>query len=231
MATMLLLCSSCAEQCNIQGSSTIVSMDGKVMYLSKFTTDGPAGCVDSCEVIHGRFSFAPGLDTVMVVRLFTGNECIMPLVIEGGDLSISVDHSGGRISGGVLNDRLNKFLMRRRRLDNRLWELDKKGMRMMYEGRSPEEVEKSTGKQMKKLQREMARLETEFIRDNYDNPLGPGLFVWLFAQNPVPVMTPQIEEIVDGAPPVFLDNPEVSRYLRRAAAFRRLKLNVFPENM
>ena len=48
-------------------------------------------------------------------------------------------------------------------------------------------MKKAVGKQAEKLRREMDRLETQFIRDNYDNPLGPGMFVWLFSENPVPV--------------------------------------------
>ena len=230
-AAVLLCCASCAEQCNIQGNSKVASLDGKLLYINMFDAQNASVCVDSCEVIHGRFSFSPGVDSVVMVRLFTGGECIMPLVIEGGDLVVSVDHSGGRISGGVLNDRLDKFLQRRRRLDNRQWDLDQKCMRMMYEGKSPAEVKKAVGKQAEKLRREMDRLETQFIRDNYDNPLGPGMFVWLFSENPVPVMTPQIEEIVKDAPPAFLHHPEVSRYLRRAAAYRQIRMNVFPDDM
>ena len=44
-------------------------------------------------------------------------------------------------------------------------------------------------------------------------------------------MTPQIEEIVKDAPPAFLHHPEVSRYLRRAAAYRQIRMNVFPDDM
>ena len=68
----------------------------------------------------------------------------------------------------------------------------------------------------KKLAKKLEDLETEFIKDNYDNPLGPGCFMWLFRQYPFPVMTNQIERIVKDAPPQFLHDPYVSHYLRVA---------------
>ncbi|MDY6113369.1 MAG: hypothetical protein SPI56_02255, partial [Alloprevotella sp.] len=87
---------------------------------------------------------------------------------------------------------------------------------MLHSGKSPEEINSEIAPKAKKLAKKLEDLETEFIKDNYDNPRGPGSFMWLFRQYPFPVMTNQIERIVKDAPPQFLHDPYVSHYLRVA---------------
>lgn len=219
IATTATICmlAACSEQCNIAGNSSLGSLDGQMMYLNISVNGTTVANLDSCEVIHGRFAFSPGVDSVVMVKLISKGEYIMPLVLEGGDVNISIDHAGGKISGGVLNKRLNEFMQKRVRLENQRWELDRKCMRMMHEGHTPEEIDKAISPKIKKLIKETEKLETKCIMDNYDNPLGPGLFAWLFGSEPVPVMTSQIQEIIRKAPKTFLNDPNVSTYIRRAS--------------
>ncbi len=210
-----LALTSCAEHCNIAGNSTVSDWDGQTVYL-RHTEGGRHGCnIDSCIVEHGRFSFLSSVDSVIVVQLFMGNESQMPLVLENGELNIEIGHGGRRVSGTPLNERFYRFMQKRNQLENRQWELNMKSMRMMHEGKSPEKIYKAVGKKLEKLIRETEELETQFIIDNYDNPLGPGCFMWLFGQYPAPIMTEQIESIIDNAPHQFLNAPFVKSYLRR----------------
>lgn len=48
---------SCSKQYIIQGSSTVQSLDGKMLYL-KALKDNQLVDIDSCEVIHGQFEFS-----------------------------------------------------------------------------------------------------------------------------------------------------------------------------
>lgn len=89
-------------------------------------------------------------------------------------------------------------------------------MRMMREGCSAEEIRREIGPESEQLAKRLEELETKFIKDNYDNPLGPGCFMLLFGQYPLPVMTEQIRKIIDKAPPSFLQHPFVNNYVRRA---------------
>ena len=52
----------------------------------------------------------------------------------------------------------------------------------------------------------MNALAKEFIQKNYDNVLGPGVFIMLCSNLPYPVMTPLIEEIIEEAPDRFKNN-------------------------
>ncbi len=212
----ILSLASCSEQCNITGNSSVGSLDGQILYL-RVRPDGITSvCMDSCEVIHGRFSFYSDVDSVVVAQLFMGDESVMPLVLENGNLSVEVDHTGQRVSGGPFNDRLYQFVQEKSRLENEQWELDQRCIRMMHEGYSPTEIHRTIGPQAKKLAQEIENLENKFIMDNYMNPLGPGVFMLLFGQYPMPVMTEQIQRIVKQAPPSFMHNPFVRNYVRQA---------------
>ena len=211
-----MLLTACSDQCSIAGNSTVGSLDGRMLYLRVSCNGQEVKSLDSCEVTHGRFTFSSTLDSTRVAQVYIGNESLMPVVLETGELMVQVDHAGQRVSGGPLNDRLYAFLQRKERIENEQWELDRKCMEMLHSGKSPEEINSEIAPKAKKLAKKLEDLETEFIKDNYDNPLGPGCFMWLFRQYPFPVMTNQIERIVKDAPPQFLHDPYVSHYLRVA---------------
>lgn len=215
LATMLVIV-SCTDQCNIAGNSTVSSLDGRMLYLRTSHDGYTTASLDSCEVIHGRFNFYSNVDSVVVAQLYMGNEIIMPVVLENGDLNVEVDHVWQRISGGPLNDRLYKFMQKKNRIENQQWELDQKCMRMIHEGHSPESIRRTIGPKAEKLANEVKALETKFIKENYDNPLGPGCFMWLFNQYPRPIITKQINDIIKDAPQRFLNDPCIRGYLRRA---------------
>lgn len=224
----ILMFTSCAEQYNIAGNSNIACLDGRMLYLRVSSVDNGTHrsmqqttlsvCLDSCKVVHGKFSFEGDVDSARMAMLYTGNQCVMPLVLENGNLNIQVDNALQRVSGGPLNDRLYSFFKKRTRLDNELWELQQLTMRMMREGYSPEEIQRKVGKKSRQLAKKTESLETNFVMDNYNNVLGPGFFRLLCSQYPTPIMTEQIQRIVDAAPAHFLRDPFVNAYVRQAKA-------------
>lgn len=60
---------------------------------------------------------------------------------------------------------------------------------------------------------EMNQLAKTFIQDNYENVLGPGLFIMLGNSMPYPFMTPLMQEIIDAAPEAFKNNYMVKEYV------------------
>lgn len=220
----LLLLTACQQQYVIDGNSSVSCLDGRMLYL-RLTDDGneegavvSSVCLDSCKMVHGRFSFSGEIDTVRMALLYSEQHCVMPIVLENGNLSIEVNNLRQRVTGGPLNDRLYDFFRKRNRFDNELWELQHKAISMMHEGKDAAEVERKLGKRMAKLKKDTEDLETKFVRDNFENALGPGFFMLLCSQYPTPILTPQIRRIVDGAPPSFLGHPFVNRYVRLARA-------------
>ncbi len=220
----LLLFTSCAEQYNIAGNSTVSEWDGQTIYLRIMADENTQCDLDSCEVIHGRFSFFNTIDSIVMAQIILGGVSQMPIMLEEGEISVEVDHVGRRVSGSPLNNRFYKFMQKRNDLENRQWELHQKGRRMMREGKTAEKIHNTIHKRLSKLEEETEELETEFIKENIDNPLGIGCFMWLFSQYPLPVMTDQIREIIKDAPPQFLNHPFIRSYLHRAGLNQHLPL-------
>ena len=133
---------SCAESYNIQGSSTISSLDGSKLYL-KAVKDQELKNIDSCDVIHGKFRFAGLLDTVRMANLFMDDESIMPIVVEKGEIEIKLDLASQKVSGTPLNDKLYEFITLHNQLNNEMNELSHKQSQMLLDG-IEEEADKST---------------------------------------------------------------------------------------
>jgi hypothetical protein len=84
------------------------------------------------------------------------------------------------------------------------------------DGTDYDDIMYELGKQSKQIAAENDRLITRFIRANYNNVLGPGIFMILTSNLPYPILTPQIEEILTDAPPYFLGHPYVKKYIEEA---------------
>ncbi len=212
----LLLC-SCAEHYNISGNSSMDGLDGRMVYL-RFTPDGEIHHeLDSCEVIHGRFSFMGDVDSVIMAYLSVGEMSMLPVVIEeSANLTMELDNVIQSVSGSPLNERLYAFYLKKEGIESQMWEVEHHCLKQLRQGMKQEEINKHYRREMKRLSKQLEEMETKFIMENYDNVLGPGFFMMLCRQFPSPVITEQIEEIFRCAPPSFMQDPFVRKYLHRA---------------
>ena len=67
-----------------------------------------------------------------------GNDVLMPVVLEGGQLFLQLDNYGQSVKGGPLNERLSDFLNRRSNFYNELWELEREMRQAMFLGNESE---------------------------------------------------------------------------------------------
>jgi hypothetical protein len=144
------------------------------------------------------------------------DESIMPFVVEDGDIKIQIDNAHIMVSGTPLNDKLYHFVKSRNILEDRAYEVERMESRMIMDGKSEEEIALEVGKEREKLSNELDELAKSFIQENYDNVLGPGVFIMLCNSFPYPVLTPVIEEIVNGAPEKFKNDTMVKGYMEIA---------------
>ena len=100
----LVLLASCADSYNITGSSNISTLDGRKLYLKVFT-DNDFKKIDSCEVVHGAFSFSGKLDSVCMANLFMDDESLLPLVLEEGNIAVTFNTTKQTVGGTPLNDK------------------------------------------------------------------------------------------------------------------------------
>ncbi len=219
-----LLC-SCADKYVIEGTTSQFIQDGTVAYLKQYEADSRSEgvgfrSIDSCEILHGKFDMTGILDSVMMVRLYMGEDDF-PMVLEPGVVTISIANNMVKIGGTPLNDKLYEFLSKRDSLKIIYDDLPNRESRMYLDGFNQDEIMVELGEEAARLQNEVDRLDTQFVKSNYDNPLGISWFLRLCYEARqyygFPTTTPQIDEIYMQAPEQFKSNSLVRSYMNQVS--------------
>ena len=210
-----LVFTSCASEYQIQGSSSVSRLDGKMLFV-KVPQGNDMMNVDSAEVVHGMFKMQGEIDTTMIASLYMDDQSIMPLVMEKGSIEIQIDNGRITVKGTPLNERLYDFVGKKSSLDDRAYEVERMESRMIMDGHPMDVVEMEINKEREKLTSEMNDLVKTFIQDNYENVLGPGVFLMLCNGFPYPLLTPLMEEIVEKAPDSFKNHSLIKEYVEVA---------------
>ena len=209
---------SCAEQYtesyNIQGSSSVSVLDGSKLYLKTMMGDELKD-IDSCEVVHGGFGFIGRFDTTRIGMLSI-RDGGMPLVIEKGDILVTIDRTGHKVSGTPLNEQLYGYMDKLIQLNNQRLELGHKEAQMFLDGIDERTIAEKLSVEDQALLQKIDSVETRFILENLDNVLGPCAFQMLTSGYNYPVLTPQIEEIMGKATDKFRNDPYVNEYYTKA---------------
>lgn len=215
LSVVCILLLSCRSQYSVKGSSSVDDLEGKMLTL-KVYVDGEMRSIDSTRVVHGRFNFGGNMDSIMLANVFLDNISLRPIVLEEGEVTLSIGETQQTATGTPLNDTLSGFIRRKTQLDAQMAELPHLQSQMIMSGIDYDEVMYELGKQSQQISAENDRLIVRFISENYNNVLGPGIFMILTSSLPYPILTPQIEEIITNAPPYFLGHPYVKEYIRMA---------------
>lgn len=212
---LVAVLTSCASSYNVQGSSSISALDGNKLYL-KAIKNGAVRNIDSCDVVHGEFHFNGLLDSVRIAQLFMDDESILPVVLEEGEITVKLGPAGPSVGGTPLNDSLYHFIDRHNQLINQMNELSHKHSQMLLEGIDENEINETLSAEAAMIAQQEDQLVTKFIVTNFDNVLGPGVFMMVTSQYRYPVLTPQIEDIMSKATKHFKEDPYVKEYYKTA---------------
>ena len=202
---------SCAESYTIQGSSSLALLDGNKLYL-KAMEGRDMKTLDSCDVVHGKFRFSGMLDTTQMAALFMGEKSVLPIVVERGDIRVRIEDTQQKVSGSPLNEVLYIFLDRHNQLQNDLIELGHQESRMMLEGIDEVTINKEISKEWNTITQREDSLVTNFVVENFDNVLGPFIFIQMSSS------VPQGEHIWSKAPETFKQLPDVSEFYQRVTS-------------
>ena len=212
---VVMALTSCASSYRVEGTSSVSALDGNKLYL-RTVKSGEVKNIDSCDVVHGEFHFAGLLDTVRMANLFMDDESIMPVVLEEGEIVIKIDNANQSVGGTPLNDSLYHFIDRHNQLSNRMSELAHRQSQMLLDGIDEETINQQLSIEAARIAHEEDSLVTNFIVENFDNVLGPGVFMMITSQYRFPVLTPQIEDIMSKATKHFKNDPYVREYYQAA---------------
>mgnify|MGYP002599043160 FL=1 len=206
---------SCASTYNIEGSSNVPTLDGRMLYLKAY--DGTdMKDIDSCDIVHGQFHFTGPLDSTLLATLFMDDEGLMPVVLEKGEISIKIDNTQQKVSGTPLNEKLFVFIEKYKQLENEVNELGHLQSQAIMDGKDLNEVNIQLSEKASKIAEREDKLVTSFIVENFDNVLGPGVFFMMTASHRYPELSPWIEDIMSKATDKFKNDPYVSDYYRKA---------------
>jgi hypothetical protein len=200
---------SCADSYVIEGSSSVSQLDGSKLYL-KVIKDKELTSMDSCEVVHGKFRFSGSTDTTQMASLYMDDQSILPLVMEKGHISIHIDNAQQKVSGTALNEKLYDFLEKHDQLNNRMKELDHRYSQMLLDGVDEDEINRTLTAESAVIVRQEDSLVTNFVVDNFENVLGPFVFVQMSSS------VPQIEHIMSKAPETFKRRADVEEFYKIA---------------
>ena len=210
---------SCGKKFKIDGMTSVSSLDGKMLFV-KVLSGNQLVSVDSAEVIHGYFQMEGKIDSVVLASLYMDEECIMPLVLEEGNINIQINNIGISIKGTPLNDSFNDFIEAKTAIDDKAYEVEREESRMIMDGVDLNTVQSEIDKQRTEVAQQMDNLVKTFIQNNYENVLGPGVFIMIGNSLPYPFLTPMMEDIVKEAPEVFNNNHLIKNYITLAQKYK-----------
>lgn len=228
----LLALTSCAKSYYIHGTSNISNLDGRKLYLKGGSGDSLI-TLDSCDVVHGDFSFKGSLDSVQVAQIYMDDMNLqLPIVLEEGDIQLKLDNTQLRVGGTPLNEKLNTFWTKFTQLRNQFIEIDHEEGVSIMNGHDEQATNTRLIKKALLVYADIDRLFTAFVTDNFDNALAPWGFltrvsydmtpdaypVWMndyLYMNAVGQLSSWVEFIMAKAPDAFKNNGAIKDFYEK----------------
>ena len=217
---------SCTKY-NIQGSSDLQNADGSMLFL-KDVIDDKIVNLDSCDMVHGKFSFSGALDSVRIVTLCINEQPVLPVVLEDGDIIVTLNLQKQTCTGTPMNDTLNTFNMRYQKLAEQLEDLTHQQSQAIMNGEDMDDVNSRLAQKGEQLMIQEDKLVSTFITENFDNCLGPYIFKIATGGYEFPILTTWIEVLMTKATDRFKNDPYVKEYMEAAAHNRDVMTGVAP---
>ncbi|MBF1496080.1 DUF4369 domain-containing protein [Prevotella pallens] len=229
---ILLALTSCTKSYYIHGTSNISSLDGRQLYLKGGSGDSLI-TLDSCEVVHGNFSFKGTLDSVQVAQIYMDDMNLQfPIVLEEGDIQLKLDNTLLRVSGTPLNEKLNTFWTKFTQLRNQFIEIDHEEGVSIMNGHDEEATNTRLIKKALLVYANIDKLFTAFVTNNFDNTLSTWGFltrvsydmtpnaypIWMndyLYANAVSQLPSWVEFIMAKAPDVFKNNAAIKDFYEK----------------
>lgn len=229
---ILLALTSCTKSYYIHGTSNISSLDGRQLYLKGGSGDSLI-TLDSCEVVHGNFSFKGTLDSVQVAQIYMDDMNLQfPIVLEEGDIQLKLDNTLLRVSGTPLNEKLNTFWTKFIQLRNQFIEIDHEEGVSIMNGHDEEATNARLIKKALLVYANIDKLFTAFVTNNFDNTLSTWGFltrvsydmtpnaypIWMndyLYANAVSQLPSWVEFIMAKAPDVFKNNAAIKDFYEK----------------
>ncbi|EFA43949.1 thioredoxin family protein [Hallella bergensis DSM 17361] len=212
----MLTLTSCADTYNIAGTSNVSTLDGQKLYL-KVYKDAELKEIDSCDVVHGQFHFQGTIDSVRIANIFMDDNAGLPVVLESGEIMVKIDNTQESVTGTPLNDKLSEFREKFTQLMNQSMDLVHRHDQAIMNGNDMTVVNAKLAAEDANINKEMDKLVTLFVTENFDNVLGPYVFInTCMSRYQVPMLDAWIEDIMSKATGKFKNDQQVKEYYEAA---------------
>lgn len=211
LCASLGLFSSCSNSYSIAGDIRSGYFEGHTLTL-RVLQDSVWNTIDSMEVIHGHFETKGTVREPQMATLFCHDYALLPLVLEGGNITILLDGHLVKAKGTPLNNKLYGFFDERKELTYQLDDLDQRVANMVVSGYSIDCAEELISSQRRAINEVLATQSRTFIKQNYNNILGPNVFMMLCANLPYPKISDNLKKILLEAPEKFKMQPGIKIY-------------------
>ncbi len=219
---------SCGVSYNIEGSSDISGLDSRMMYL-RTRVNGEFKSIDSTEVVHGKFGFSGSTDSVRIAFLVVNDANVpLPIVLEKGDIKVKLNKTRSEWGGTPHNDKLYRFVKSLDSLTVQLQELEHEYNIAFMDGEDMNEVIPRLSRANQQINMRIDPLVTHSISENFDNVLGPGIFMLVTQAQQIPQMFPWVVEIMSKASDSFKEDPYVKEYLNAANYIQNVQNGLEP---
>lgn len=205
---------SCSERYCIKGT-TDGFYNGEQAYI-KVDSGGVWHIIDSCDILHGCFEISGDVDSPFLSSLFIGEEAIMPVIIERGNIVVELSMRDANVRGTHLNNRLARFIEEKESYERLIMDIERHETTLILDGKTAESAAAMVRDSLAAVGDSMNRFIEKSIREHYNTVLGPCIFQLLCSAMPYPFMTKQIESILADAPLGFKENDFVRRFVEAA---------------
>ena len=197
--TLVILTTSCTSKYAIKGNANLNQLSGKTIYLKSVGDNSSWVTIDSAQIIHGEFQMrGKTLSTPQMVTLFMDQTPLTPLVLEPGNINISITSSGLTIHGTPLNNKLYSFYEENQALERQLRE---------NTSFACEEIHHSFMNAHQSLIR-------EFMNLNQDNILAPTIYSIYQTQYPELFNSEYFQSATSSDTPVFNDTHLIHQFIK-----------------
>ena len=144
-------------------------------------------------------------------------KCICGILpFEKGDIQVKLNKARSEWGGTPHNDKLYRFVKSLDSLNVQLQDLEHEYNIAFMDGEDMNEVIPRLSRANQQINMRIDTLVTHSIEDNFDNILGPGIFMLVTQAQQVPQMFPWVVEIMSKASDSFKEDPYVKEYLNAA---------------
>ncbi len=109
-----LLMTACNDQYSITGETYIPQLDAHPLTLRVREADH-WNVLDTLKIVHKRFHVEGAADSARVAVIFWGDSPLTPVVLEPGNLKVTLRPGKFLVEGTPLNDKLYGFILKQQR--------------------------------------------------------------------------------------------------------------------